>query len=241
MLVTSQPSGAYSRGIGDYLYSLDPSGQKDFAYATDPDRTGSIFDLPGSGYIQKMRIVADRNPVWLSGPCYDMFGQTWNGTLTEATNHDVFTSGTPVSNLGGKHPVAVSSTINKNFWPNVPIDFRYDTFRGTWGLRQFLHPGTIIGAVSGGYYYFDINNKQVVSGINTQMDLLVKSGNDIFAARNLFDQNNYTTNKIHKWLQVGDTVLGYIVNQTSAVPSQSGNFFQIYNHPQEKRMTWLSS
>jgi hypothetical protein len=123
--MASSPKVSARRTIVDYLYSIDPSGQADHGYAWGTNRPESIYTVPaasGKEYIQSARLIAIRNPIWITGPGYDTQGKEVGG-LVAANGHPDF-----------KDNVAIIDyqTNDKATWPVGPLDIRYSHSRHVW-------------------------------------------------------------------------------------------------------------
>lgn len=163
----TSPEQPAIRVNGDYLYSIDPSGQTRHGYAWGTARPDSIFDLDGpdiapdvndpdttmsryQAFSRYMRMVAHKHPLWLAGPGYDQFGHGIG--LVSASGHPSFVDGTPIidyNNSNHNADIAVG-----------PLDVRYDTTRHVWTAPYTAFPVNIDSVAASGEA-FDIHGNTV--------------------------------------------------------------------------------
>jgi hypothetical protein len=129
------------RNASDYLFAVDPSGQFIWGYSWDHcgKRPDDIYNVHGSGqclnngvpsgefklfakeFVETARMPAYRNPLYLAGPGYDIYGASFG--LVPSSGHTVFKDNIPVIDF-------VNGDMSN--YRSGPIDLRFDEFRQTW-------------------------------------------------------------------------------------------------------------
>lgn len=166
-----RPDININRTIADYLFSIDPLLQGDNAYFWGQKRPESIFDNSGSGqykvdsnnnpigpfvnnsqvYIRTARFPSTKLPIWLTGPCYDIYGKGIN--LKPSSGHSVFQDNTPVIDDSNKTQQVVA-----------PLDIRYDPLRHVFTTPHSMYPVIIMDVAASGTAYDPYGKKHTSIG-----------------------------------------------------------------------------